>query len=92
MEEKSNFSYNCTHIYILEHIYYCIYRILAHLINWKRQGARLKHRVINEDLHICRLEFHLCVRHESGKYQSVSPASYSSIIEEGNIVLIRNIF
>jgi len=69
-----------------------VLRILAHLISWKRQGVGLKNRVEKENLHLCKLEFCLCIRTGPGKYQPVSPVFYSSIIEEGNIFLIIHIF
>ncbi len=79
-------------MYMLLKISIDVLRILAHLINWKRHGIGLKNRVQNENLHLCKLEFCLCIRNSPGKYQPVSPVSYSSIIEEGNIFLIINIF
>ncbi len=86
-EEKSKFSFKLINIFLKVSI--ADFRILAHLINWKRQGVGLKDRVKNENLHLCKLEFYLCVRNGPGKYQIVSTASYSSIIEEGNIIRIK---
>jgi hypothetical protein len=68
------------------------FRIRIHLINWKRQGSNLQKLVRSENLHLCKLEFHLCIRLNHGEYQLVSPPSYSSIIEEGNIRYNQNIF
>ncbi len=79
-------------MHMLLNICIAVFRILAHLISWKRQGVGLKNRVENENLHLCKLEFYLCIRDGPGKYQRVSHISYSSIIEEGNIILIRGIF
>ncbi len=71
-------------MYVFLKISITIFRILVHLINWSRQGGGHKNRVVNENLHLCKLEFYLYVRTDPGKYRRVSPSSYSSIIEEGN--------
>jgi hypothetical protein len=74
-------------LYVLKNLYHYFFRILARLINWSRPGAGYKKRVIEENLRLCKLEFYLCIRNGHGDYVFVSPPSYSSIIEEGRIIL-----
>lgn len=73
-------------MYTFRNLLYCHYRILAHLINWTQKGTGPKARFRNQRLHICKIEFRLCIRTGPGQYQFVSPSSYSSIIEEGKII------
>jgi hypothetical protein len=82
MVKKSKFLFTYIHTFLKLSI--IIFRILVHLINWKKPQG-FKNRSKDENLRLCKLEFYLCVRDSPGKYRFVSPASYSSIIEEGII-------
>lgn len=62
------------------------FRILVHLFNWARIGCENQVLYRSENGRFCQLEFGLCKRKKDNNYEMISLLSYSTIIEDGNVL------